>query len=449
MQDIENKQDIEHKLVSARTRLILDKPFLGALVLRLPMTEGDPSWCKTTFSDGKTFFYNAEYIATLDLDQTQFALSHEALHCALSHFYRRGHRIRTRWDLACDYAVNPMLINDGLKPTPGAIYLKEYEGMTAEEIYPCLDDEDEDQEHDSDTDDNEQNSGSDNIDDRDSENHSDTGNDEPNRERDQDDGSHGQGNEQEDHSQGTGSEQKDGSQGQGNEQNENGGGSGAGAAAEPQPMSAQQLEDLNTQWQQRLAAAAQTAHQRGQLEGEMARLVDFLLQPRLPWRMLLQRYMAMTARDDYSYSRPSSRRGNPAVYPSLRSSETNVLVVIDTSGSISEEEIGEFMSEIDAIKGHVRARITLLTCDSELNHGCPWYFEPWDEFSRDIEIHGGGGTNFRPPFEWIENQDRAPDLLVYFTDARGIFPQAEPLYPVLWLVKGQATVPFGQRVQLN
>lgn len=422
-------QDIENKLVSARTRLILDKPFLGALVLRLPMMEGDPSWCKTTFSDGKTFYYNADYIDTLDIEQTQFALSHEALHCALSHFYRRGHRIKTRWDLACDYAVNPMLINDGLKPTPEAIYLKEYVGMTAEEIYPCLDDEDDEEdelEQDNDTDDNEQNSDSDDNEDHDSENRSDAGNDDPQGDQEQDDRS----------------------QGTGNDEDENGS-SGGGAAAEPQPMSGQQQEDLNTQWQQRLAAAAQTAHQRGQLDGEMARMVDFLLQPRLPWRMLLQRYMAMTARDDYSYSRPSSRRGNPAVYPSLRSSETNVLVVIDTSGSIAEEEIGEFMSEIDAIKGHVRARITLLTCDSELNHGCPWYFEPWDEFSRDIEIHGGGGTNFRPPFEWIENQDRAPDLLVYFTDARGIFPPTEPMYPVLWLVKGQATVPFGQRVQLN
>lgn len=412
--------DIENKLVSARTRLILDKPFLGALVLRLPMMEGDPSWCNTTFSDGKTLYYNAEYINSLDIDQTQFALSHEALHCALSHFYRRGHRIKTRWDLACDYAVNPLLINDGLKPTPDAAYLEEYKGMTAEEIYPCLDDEDDEedeQEQGSDTDDNE---------DLENKHQGDAGNDDSEREPEQDDRSEGAGNNQ--------------------HENESNGGS---AAAEPQPMSGQQQEDLNTQWQQRLATAAQTAHQRGQLGGEMARMVDFLLQPRLPWRMLLQRYMAMTARDDYSYSRPSSRRGNPAVYPRLRSSETSVVVVIDTSGSISEEEIGEFISEIDAIKSYVRARITLLTCDSELNHGCPWHFDPWDDFSRDIEIHGGGGTSFRPPFEWIENQDRAPDLLVYFTDARGIFPPAEPMYPVLWLVKGQATVPFGQRVQLN
>jgi len=421
--------DIDKKLVSARTRLILDKPFLGALVLRLPMMEGAPSWCNTTFSDGRTFYYNAEYINSLDIDQTQFALSHEALHCALSHFYRRGHRIKTRWDLACDYAVNPMLINDGLKPTPDAAYLKQYRGMTAEEIYPCLDDEEDEQEQDSDTDDNE---------DLENKHQGDAGSDDSEKEPEQDDRSDPERE----------PEQDDPSEGAGNNRHGKAS-SGSNGAAEPAPMSGQQQEDLNTQWQQRLAAAAQTAHQRGQLGVEMARMIDFLLQPKLPWRLLLQRYMSMTARDDYSYSRPSSRRGNPAVYPRLRSSETSVVVVIDTSGSISGEEIGEFISEIDAIKSYVRARITLLTCDSELNHGCPWYFDPWDEFSRDIEIHGGGGTSFSPPFEWIENQDRAPDLLVYFTDARGKFPPAEPMYPVLWLVKGQATVPFGQRVQLN
>ena len=213
--------------------------------------------------------------------------------------------------------------------------------------------------------------------------------------------------------------------------------SGAGSARVKQTQS------------QLLRAAAQNALQSGKLEGDMARMVDFLLQPKLPWRMLLARYMSMTARDDYSYSRPSTRRGDPAVYPSMRSSETNVVVVIDTSGSISEDEIQEFISEIDAIKSQVRARITLLSCDSDLNYGCPWYFEPWDPFAMDIEIRGGGGTNFRPAFDWVDAQDRMPDLLMYFTDAEGVFPEAEPMYPVLWLVKGKESVPFGQRIQLN
>jgi predicted metal-dependent peptidase len=64
-------------------------------------------------------------------------------------------------------------------------------------------------------------------------------------------------------------------------------------------------------------------------------------------------------------------------------------------------------------------------------------------------LRGGGGTSFIPVFDWIASRDRAPDLLVYFTDADGAFPAHEPAYPVLWLIKGKRTVPWGQRVQLN
>ena len=138
-----DKQDIETKLAAARTRLILDKPFLGALVLRLPMIEADPEWCSTTATDARDFYYNHKYIESLTLDETQFVLAHEALHCALSHFARRQHRIKHRWDLACDYAINPLLIKDGLKPPPNVLLLDVYEGMTAEEIYPCIEDLDE------------------------------------------------------------------------------------------------------------------------------------------------------------------------------------------------------------------------------------------------------------------------------------------------------------------
>ena len=95
------------KLAAARTRLILDKPFLGALVLRLPMLPADAAWCPTTGTDARNFYYNPAYIDSLSLAQTQFMLAHEALHCALSHFARRAHREVARWDLACDFAINP------------------------------------------------------------------------------------------------------------------------------------------------------------------------------------------------------------------------------------------------------------------------------------------------------------------------------------------------------
>jgi predicted metal-dependent peptidase len=176
--------------------------------------------------------------------------------------------------------------------------------------------------------------------------------------------------------------------------------------------------------------------------------VDHLLQPRLPWRMLLARYMTAMARDDFSYMRPSRREGD-AILPSLKSSQVEIVVAVDTSGSIRVNEMDEFLSEVSALKGQMRARVTLLACDTNLSEGTPWIFEPWEEFRCPAEIQGGGGTDFRPVFEWLDEQGQRPELLVYFTDAQGQFPQFEPNYPVIWLVKGKETVPWGQRVQLN
>ena len=110
-------------MAAARTRLILDKPFLGALVLRLPLEPADPDWCPTTATDARKFYFNPSYVEALSLDETQFVLAHEALHCALSHFARRQHRVRHRWDLACDFAINPLLVDDGLKAPPGSLLL--------------------------------------------------------------------------------------------------------------------------------------------------------------------------------------------------------------------------------------------------------------------------------------------------------------------------------------
>jgi len=401
---------IKTKLSAARTRLILDRPFLGALVLRMPMKPADPGWCSTIGTDARAFYYNPAWIDSLSLEQTQFALAHEAMHCALSHFARREHRNEARWDVACDLAINPILIREGMTPVPGALFNAGFEGMMAEEIYPLVKENPEEQTHDQHL----------------------YGKDSQSRPRQSADGSGGQPDEPD-----TDSES----------------GAGTGTAPEqddgvPVPLSEQEKEQLSVQWRQRLAGAAQQAMQAGKLGGALRRLVDHLLQPQLPWRMLLARYMSAASRDDYSYMRPSRREGE-AIFPSLRSSQIDIVVVLDTSGSIRSEEMREFVTEIDAIKGQVRARITLLACDAQLSAGVPWVFEPWEVFELPDNIRGGGGTSFRPPFEWIEAAGCNPDLLVYFTDAEGGFPDREPRFPVIWLVKGRGAVPWGQRIQLN
>jgi predicted metal-dependent peptidase len=408
---------IETKLAAARTRLILDKPFLGALVLRLPMEAADSQWCPTTATDARKFYFNPAYVADLTLDETQFVLAHEALHCALSHFARRQHRIRHRWDLACDFAINPLLVDDGLKAPPGSLLLDQFRDMTAEEIYPMLD-EFEDQET--------------------LDNHA----------YDRDNTQQG----------GTGKTERDISENKAqpplkgkdpaDEASTEEPEPGSGGSPAPPPLNPDEQETLSIQWQQRMAGAAQQAMQTGKLGGSLARMIDHLLQPQLPWRMLLARYLSTSARDDYSYMRPSRREGD-FILPSLRSHQIDLVVALDTSASIGDNEFEEFVSEINALKGQMRARITLLACDSELSSAGPWAFEPWENFSLPAELKGGGGTSFSPVFDWVEKQGLQPESLIYFTDAEGEFPDAQPPYPVLWLVKGKLQVPWGQRIQLN
>jgi len=219
-------------------------------------------------------------------------------------------------------------------------------------------------------------------------------------------------------------------------------------ANRPPPLGADERAQLQTRWQQRLAGASQQAMQAGKLTGLMARMVDHFLQPQIPWRSLLARYITMCGREEFNYARPSRREGE-AIFPSLRNARLDVVVAVDTSGSVSKAEMEQFFSEIEAIKAAMPCRITLIACDTEIAPGSPWIYEPWDAVEPPMKVKGGGGTSFEPVFEWLEQDRRYPDLLIYFTDAEGQFPAREPAYPVLWLVKGKAKVPWGQRIQLN
>jgi predicted metal-dependent peptidase len=415
-------KEITLKLARARTKLIMDQPFLGALVLRLPMQAATPQWCPTTATDARRFYYNPDYIDALSVAQVQFVLAHEALHCALSHFARRQHRHKFRWDLACDYAINPLLLKEGLTPPPGVWIEESYEGMTAEEIYPTIAENNSDEPMDRHVYESEES--------RQAEEQGSQLQEQP----------HDSGQQPRQTSDEISPNQPSPRQGQPETQ--------ADGAPQPPPLSDTERQNLDIQWQQRLAGAAQQALQAGKLGGAMARLVDHLLQPQLPWRMLLARYMTITARDDYTYMRPSRREG-AAILPSLRSAQLEIVVALDTSGSISEEEIAQYLSEIDTLKGQLRARITLLACDAKLTAEGPWIYEPWEEFKLPQELTGGGGTSFKPVFEYVAREMQQPDLLVYFTDADGDFPEQMPVFPVIWLVKGRRQVPWGQRIQLN
>ncbi len=400
------------KLTKARTQLMLDKPFLGNLVLRLPLVVAD-DWCKTSATDAKNFYYNPAFIDALDNSQIKFVLIHEALHCALTHFARRGMRSKHKWDLACDFAINPLLIKEGFRPPIEVPIYQQYEGMIAEEIYPMI---------------------ADNLNQQPMDQHlyDDFNNDNLLQSSNKI---------SEDQLQNSSPKQKDKSKKSQSQYS-------AQFAQQPKPLQPDEIDKLASQWQKNLASSAQLAQQAGRLSAEFAKLIGFFLQPQVPWQSLLAQYMSAFAYDDFTYSRPSRRMGD-AIFPSLKSRQMSITVAIDISGSISQDEIDKFTSEINAIKANIRASITLIACDDKLAQDSPWHFEAWEKIQFPDSFGGGGGTDFNPVFDYIKTKNTPNDVLIYFTDAKGRFPKSEPNYPVLWLVKGKQQVPWGSRIQLN
>ena len=388
------------KLAAARTRLVLDRPFLGALILYLPLDARGR--CRSLATDGRTLYFNPAYVLSLAFSETQFMLAHEALHCALGHFARRGARLRAHWDMACDYAVNGLLIDDGMKAPPEAAWSPVFRGLSAEEIYPLLPQA------------------------------------EPGATLDE----HWFGAVQ-----GGDFERRSADRPEVEEAFLDAHRDGLDAVGFQLPTASEALALAQT-WRSRLAASGIEAARAGRLAGHWGAVVDAALEPRLPWRALLQRFLMRVARDDYSFAR-RSRRDGEALLPGMESGEANLVIAIDTSGSIPRDALEDFLEEVDALKGQIRASIALLLCDAALAAGTPLRFFPWERIALPDGPSGGGGTRFTPVFEWVESEPVRPDALLYFTDAEGEFPDRAPDYPVLWLVTGNAPVPFGERVQFR
>jgi len=391
------------KLRAARTRLVLERPFLGALALHLPLTSSQR--CRTVATDARAFYFNPGFVASLSFAETQFVLAHEVMHCALLHFDRARHRVRRRWDRACDYAVNQLLVDDGMQRPAGALLDPSYRGLSAEEIYPLLDPDP--------------------------------------HETPLDEHWFGAG---------AGAAQHIGAADGGHEMPDDQAFLDAHRDGLDEVLTRVSMTaptgSLAVLWRDRMAASGIEAASSGRLGSVFRGTLDELLQPRLPWRALLARFLMTVARDDYSFQRPSRREG-AAILPALASGGVTLVLALDASGSISPQDFAEFMAEVDALKGQVRARVTLIACDTALVPGAPWRFEPWERLELPPDLKGGGGTRFTPVFEWVDAERMRPDAVLYFTDGLGEFPTQAPGYPVLWLIKGNARVPWGERVQLN
>jgi predicted metal-dependent peptidase len=158
--------------------------------------------------------------------------------------------------------------------------------------------------------------------------------------------------------------------------------------------------------------------------------------------------VAATAPSDYRWTPPNRRYIGSGLYlPSVELRGLGEIVIaVDTSGSIGKHELEQFAAEISAISEETQPEaIHVVYCDAAVR--CVQQFGPSEPVR--LEPKGGGGTDFRPAFDWVAENDFAPVCLIYLTDlCCDSFPEA-PEYPVLWVTDSRSTAPFGETVRIG
>lgn len=150
-------------------------------------------------------------------------------------------------------------------------------------------------------------------------------------------------------------------------------------------------------------------------------------------------------RNNYAFMPPNKKHIYRGIaLPSLTSDTLSLVVVIDTSGSINDELLGSFIEEFKTIMQNFPAvAIELITADAKVQGH--FSFQGGDKM--DFPIKGGGGTDYRPVFEYVESNLPMSSMLLYFTDGDGIFPRIPPPYEVLWaLSQNKNKIPFGRSI---
>lgn len=388
------------KIAKGRTGLVLDNPFFGSLVLRLQPKE-DPT-APTMWTDGKYLGYNPEFVEGLSMDQLKGVLCHEVMHCALAHHTRMKSRDRDKWNRATDYVINLLITKAGMVLPEGGLLDQQYTGMDADTVYNKL------------------------------------------------------GNQPSQQGGGNGKGKGKGTQGQGpsGEQGQQGndpGGCGEVRPAQGSGGAASEAESTQQEadWKVAVAQAATQAKAMGNIPASLDRFVKEIIDPVLDWREILRRFVDESAKNDYSWFPPNRRHiYKGVILPSAYSRELkNVTLVMDTSGSIGQRDIDRFASELGSIVDEYQTNCKVIYCDSKVKGE--------EEFSAgepiDLHIQGGGGTDFRPPFEYLEERGDEPVCLIYQTDGHcSRFPE-EPAYPVLWMLTAPNEwfdPPFGEVIHL-
>ena len=361
--------EAEKKMAQARVTMLIDHPFFGHLAMFLRMEERNDLDPPTMATDGQNLYYHPAFVAEVSQEELSGVIAHEVGHVMLRHPERIFNRELERWNAACDFGVNDLVMKEFRLPS-GVLYCSAFADRTVDWIYDHLP----------------QTEGTEyplTLD------------------------SH-------------------------REWSEWGKGSGTDGRT-------------GQVWQERIAQAANLARMRGKLPGYLETLVDGILRPRLDWKTILRDMITSAASSDYRLVPPNRKHLWRELYlPSLTGEEISIGVAVDSSGSVSDEEITRFLSEIKGIcDSYENYTIYLFVADTHIRQR--FELHPFDPLPRLIT--GRGGTSF---VEVIEEAAKLPiSALVYMTDLAGAFPQRELAFPVIWVVTdSEAEAPWGQVIRM-
>ena len=394
---------IERRLQKARTALLLDHPFFGSLLFRLKGRESRS--IKTMATDGVSLFYNPDFVDTLNAATLCGVLAHEVLHPGLQHHVRRSGRNQKRWNEACDYAINPILLDAGLYLPEGVLVDSRFREMSAEQIYNQLQ--------------------------TDAEQEPGIGDDTHERGGDGTAAPHVSPDDFGEPS----APVTEGGIGQVLD---------APAANEEVPT----VEEQAREWSIAVNQAVTLAKQASKVPAGIERSLDGAAEAAVDWRELLRRTWSETTPADYSRMRPNRRHIWTGLYlPGVvREGVGEVAIAVDCSGSVNSRQLRLFEAEVRSIlEGQRPQRVYVLYFDATVTKAET--FEAGQLVS--LSPVGGGGTEFGPCFEWLDEHGVRPQTLVFLTDLYGSFPDSEPAYPVLWASTGGRRAPFGQVVSMQ
>ena len=386
------------KLVTARVGMLLRCAFFGNLATRMRLVNAD-DWLATAATDGRHFYYNSRFVQMLSIKELEFLFGHEILHAAYDHMARRDSRDPQLFNIACDYAVNQDLVKHKvgtLITTVPALFDKKYEGLSAEQIYEILYE-------------NAEKIDIGSLLDQLLDEHMD--------------------------GEGEGDDSKSGDQD----------GSGKG----PVKLSEEERRAIRDELREAMIAAAQQSGV-GDVPSGVRRLLEQLTEPKMNWREMLRMQLESTIRSDFTWMKPSKRGWHmDAIMPGMKNSEMiDIAIALDTSGSMSEPMLRDFLSEVQGIMEQFDAyKIHLFTFDTKVYN--PQCFDSENlESLTEYEIMGGGGTSFECVFEYLKEEQIEPKKLVFLSDLEVYSFGDENYCDTLFIGYGNPTktAPYGQTV---